>query len=90
MNSKYGDFWDRILAVINEASEECDKAVMEEKVDQFDRIWLARGGKIDRLNERDWFSAAKPRARVFGKQSIRDEVGKMVEYYRWAERVLRP
>jgi hypothetical protein len=89
MESKHGDFWGHVMAVINDAHDECAKMFMDGKLDEFEKTWLDRkGGKVTKLTEHAWFADAKPIPRKIASESIRREVKDMVEYYRWAKKAL--
>jgi hypothetical protein len=82
---KHGDFWDHVLDVIIEANAECSKMCAAGTLGDFEKAWL---DPIERLSECSWFTHARPRAKRFAEASIRSEVKRMIEYYRYVEKLL--
>jgi hypothetical protein len=86
MQSKHGDFWGHVIAVLRDAHDECARMFMAGKPDEFEKMWLdPEGGRVARLSEYSWFADAQPIPRRIASESIRQVVQGMVEYTHWAK-----
>ncbi len=85
VKQKQQDFWDHVLAFINEAHDECSKMVARGKLGEFEKQW---DDPIAKLSKHNWFAEAKATAKKLADEGIRIEVRKMVEYYRFAAKCL--
>ena len=86
MQSKHGDFWGHVLAVLSDAHDECARMFMAGKPDEFEKMWLdSESGRVAKLSEHSWFADAKPIPRRIASESIRHVVQGMVEYTHWAK-----
>lgn len=85
MKQEYGDFWNRVQTFISHADDECTAMVEAGRLAAFEEAWRDPIAKVAALN---WFTDAKPSAKRVAAISIRNEVRKVVEYYRFAEELL--
>jgi hypothetical protein len=81
----HDDFWDHVPAFINEADDECSKMVKAGKLGDFEAAWADPAVK---LRQREWFADARPIAQKVAARSVRRHIKSMVEYYRYAEKLL--
>ena len=85
MKLKHGDFWDHVLVFVSEAHDECSRMVKAGKLGGFEKTWL---DPTVRLSGYTWFADAKPVAKKLAEASIKNQVREMIEYYRFAEKLL--
>ena len=87
MPSKHGDFWGQVLAVMNDAHDECSRMFSAGNADGFEKSWLdSDAGRVAKLSEHPWFAYAQPIPQRIASESIRQVVQGMVEYVQWANR----
>ena len=87
MKPKHHDFWDGVMAFIDWLHHECTRMVERGNLAQFEREWH---DPIAKVSEHRWYADAKPVAKKLAEKSIRIEVRKMIEYYRFADKFLDP
>jgi hypothetical protein len=79
---KCNDFWDNVLAFVNEADSQCSKMVEARRLGDFEAAWL------NRLPKDSWFVAAKPIAKKVAANCIRRHIKGLVANYRDDEKLL--
>jgi hypothetical protein len=82
---RLSDFWDGLAAFIDWLHRECTKMVERGNLAAFERECH---DLIAKVSEHRWYADAKPGAKKRAERSIRIELKKMIEYYRFAGRLL--
>lgn len=79
------DFWDQLDAFQRGLEEECAEKVADGKLGEFEIEWQ---DPMPILSTRDWFGDATSVPKRVAANSLRIEIHILIEYYRFAEKVL--
>jgi hypothetical protein len=79
---EYPDFWDRVLAFVDQARDECSEMAGKGRLSEFEKDWY---DPISKVQKTIWFAEARPTARKIAVTRILTEIKSVIGYYRFAE-----